>query len=106
MAKENKTITKSTKEEAMMYFLLLVGVSAIVSLFAVNVILINKTMDNIVLENQYLHNTLRLERERNTSEAEIDHTLEDDTDSGETEDPYYELWEEDLTVEGTPGLDE
>lgn len=79
MAKGNKTITKSTKEEAMMYFLLLVGVSAIVSLFAVNVILINKTMDNIVLENQYLHNTLRLERDRNIQEDDVQEDEEFDT---------------------------
>ncbi len=47
-------ITKSSKEELTMYFILIVGVVAIVFLFAINVLLIDKIMSDTVAENQLL----------------------------------------------------
>lgn len=69
MAKENKTVTSSTKEELVMYLLLFVGVSAIVSLFAVNVVLINKIFGNTFTENQYLRQILEYEKTRSSEES-------------------------------------
>lgn len=93
MAKENKTVTSSTKEEAVMYLLLMLGVAAIVSLFAVNVLLIDKIMDNTILENQYLRETLEMRRQTADSDVEVE---EDDilNPSTEIESPGIEKTDE------------
>lgn len=104
MAKENKTVTSSTKEEAIMYLLLMLGVAAIVSLFAVNVLLIDKIMDNTILENQYLRETLEMRRQTADSGVEVE---EDDilNPSTEIESPGIEKTEEaDLPLD--PEVDE
>ncbi len=49
-------ISKSTREELTMYLILLFGIASIVSLFAVNVLLIDKIMSDTINENQVLRN--------------------------------------------------
>lgn len=82
MATDNKTITTSTKEEAIMYLLLMIGIAAIVSLFAVNVLLIDKIMDNTILENQYLRGSLESRQQQVDGDAEVE---EDDILNPSTE---------------------
>lgn len=49
-------ISKSGKEELTMYLILLFGIASIVSLFAINVLLIDKIMSDTINENQILRN--------------------------------------------------
>jgi hypothetical protein len=61
MNNKNAHIRKSNKEELTMYLILLLGVASIVSLFAVNVLLIDKIMSDTINENQLLRNMVVLE---------------------------------------------
>lgn len=54
-------ISKSSREELTMYLILLFGVASIVSLFAVNVLLIDKIMSDTINENQLLRNMVVIE---------------------------------------------
>lgn len=54
-------ISKSTREELTMYLILLFGVASIVSLFAVNILLIDKIMSDTIGENQLLRNMVVIE---------------------------------------------
>jgi hypothetical protein len=58
MDKLPQTIKRSNKDELLMYVLLFVGVSAIVLLFLVNILLIDKIMENTIKENFYLKQDL------------------------------------------------
>ncbi len=74
MAQDNKTVTSSTKEEALMYILLMVGVGAVVSLFAVNIVLIDKVMESTMIENHYLRQMIELRQDTGTREEVVDTT--------------------------------
>lgn len=92
MGKKNKTVQSSTKEEALMYLLLIVGVAAIVSLFAVNIVLIDKIMGNTIMENHLLRQTLESERKSNPAEEiPLSEDTEDTGDIEETEDMTEDL---------------
>ncbi|HRO65261.1 MAG TPA: hypothetical protein PKU78_03510, partial [Candidatus Dojkabacteria bacterium] len=62
MDKLPQTIKRSDKDELLMYVLLFVGVSAIVLLFLVNILLIDKIMENTIEENFYLKQDLESQR--------------------------------------------
>lgn len=87
MDKKGKTVTKSTKEELVMYSLLFVGIAAIASLFATNVILIKRISEYTVLENFYLRNTIdtltRKEAERKQQEELSDFGFEEFSEAEE-----------------------
>jgi len=62
MDKLPQTIKRSDKDELLMYVLLFVGVSAIVLLFLVNILLIDKIMQNTIEENFYLKQDLESQK--------------------------------------------
>lgn len=81
MDKKPQTIKNSTKDELVMYLLLFVGIISIVTLFAVNVMLIDRIMENTILENQILRDSYNSSSNETTetyeSEIPLNFTLED-----------------------------
>lgn len=108
MAKENKTVKSSTKEEAVMYLLLMIGVAAIVSLFAVNVILIDQIMGNTITENYLLRDNLKQKNESNPSEDRLmtDDFVEDSVYEFDQDEELLKVLEEELTQEELDNLTE
>lgn len=85
MDKKPQSKKSNTKDELVMYVLLFTGVSAIVSLFAINVILINKIMYNTIEENLILQDSPEINRVDNLQtdtsfefEDSFDITVEED----------------------------
>lgn len=87
MDKLPQTIKRSDKDELLMFVLLFVGVSAVVLLFLVNILLIDKIMENTIQENFYLKQDLETQRIME----------ENDTESPATEVPLeFEIEESEL----------
>jgi hypothetical protein len=74
MDKLPQTIKRSDKDELLMYVLLFVGVSAIVLLFLVNILLIDKIMENTIEENFYLRQDLEMQRIMEEKDTESPNT--------------------------------
>lgn len=81
-----QTIQKSSKDELLMYVLLFVGVSAVVLLFLINILLIDKIMENTIEENYYLKQDLQNQKliDSKEEQKEIEIPLQIEVEEGET----------------------
>lgn len=57
-AEKPKAIVRSSKQEVLMYTILFLGLFSIISLFAINIALIDKMFDSLVAENLILKDML------------------------------------------------
>ena len=89
MAKHDKNWYKIDKEELTMYLLLFIGLAAILILFAVNIILIDRIMMHTIEENQLLRQNLNMVN--STEESSSSDTSEIVIDDGGTDTDYSEF---------------
>ena len=97
MSKSKSAVKASTREEAIMYTLLLLGVSAIVALFAVNIMLIDKIFENVVVENVYLRQTLINSNNQRSNGLDQEFEYEEETGDMLGEFDYYFDEEDEFT---------